>query len=88
MVSVLLKGLEVSKVSVPVVGGHAGVTIIPLLSQTQPAVEFTQEELEALTPRIQVSFGFWIEVYPALGVGDIRKLFSMITCAIGTSINI
>lgn len=48
-----LKGLEVSKVSVPVVGGHAGVTIIPLLSQTQPAVEFTQEELEALTPRIQ-----------------------------------
>ena len=45
--------------SVPVVGGHAGATIIPLLSQTQPAVEFTKEEIEALTPRIQV-----IEVSP------------------------
>jgi len=48
-----IKGLEVSKVSVPVVGGHAGATIIPLLSQTQPAVEFSKEEIEALTPRIQ-----------------------------------
>jgi len=48
-----LKGLDVSKVSVPVVGGHAGATIIPLLSQTQPVVEFTKEEIEALTPRIQ-----------------------------------
>merc|ERR1711974_395491 len=46
-------GLDVSKVSVPVVGGHAGATIIPLLSQTQPTVEFTKEEIEALTPRIQ-----------------------------------
>ena len=50
----LFQGLDVSKVSVPVVGGHAGATIIPLLSQTQPSVEFTKEEIEALTPRIQV----------------------------------
>jgi len=48
-----IKGLPVSSVSVPVVGGHAGATIIPLLSQTQPAVEFTKEQIEALTPRIQ-----------------------------------
>ena len=27
------KGLDVSATSVPVIGGHAGVTIIPLLSQ-------------------------------------------------------
>ena len=54
------QGLDVSKVSVPVVGGHAGATIIPLLSQTQPAVEFTKEEIEALTPRIQVLIG-WIK---------------------------
>ena len=27
------KGLDVSKVSVPVIGGHAGITILPLLSQ-------------------------------------------------------
>eukprot|EP00193_Tetraselmis_chui_P009689 CAMPEP_0177771448 /NCGR_PEP_ID=MMETSP0491_2-20121128/11597_1 /TAXON_ID=63592 /ORGANISM="Tetraselmis chuii, Strain PLY429" /LENGTH=372 /DNA_ID=CAMNT_0019288997 /DNA_START=84 /DNA_END=1202 /DNA_ORIENTATION=- len=48
-----LKGLPLKDVDVPVVGGHAGVTILPLLSQTFPKVTFTQEEIEALTPRIQ-----------------------------------
>lgn len=47
------KGLDVSKTNVPVIGGHAGVTILPLLSQVVPKVEFTDEELEALTVRIQ-----------------------------------
>eukprot|EP00899_Mesostigma_viride_P026458 jgi/Mesvir1/6998/Mv09135-RA.1 len=47
------KGLNVKDVDVPVVGGHAGVTILPLLSQTKPAVTFTQDELVALTGRIQ-----------------------------------
>ena len=27
------KGVDVSTVSVPVIGGHAGITILPLLSQ-------------------------------------------------------
>lgn len=48
-----LKGLDVNDVDVPVVGGHAGITILPLLSQAYPAVEFTAEEVEALTIRIQ-----------------------------------
>jgi len=48
-----LKGLPLKDVDVPVVGGHAGITILPLLSQTYPRVSFTQEEIEALTPRIQ-----------------------------------
>lgn len=48
-----LKGLDVSKTSVPVIGGHSGNTIIPLLSQCSPSVEFSTEQLEALTKRIQ-----------------------------------
>ncbi|XP_792004.2 malate dehydrogenase, mitochondrial [Strongylocentrotus purpuratus] len=48
-----IKGLDVSATSVPVIGGHAGVTIIPLLSQATPAVTFPQADLEALTVRIQ-----------------------------------
>jgi hypothetical protein len=32
------KGLSVADVDVPVVGGHAGVTILPLLSQARPAL--------------------------------------------------
>ena len=48
------QGLDVNKVDVPVIGGHAGATILPLLSQTTPAITFTDEEIAALTVRIQV----------------------------------
>ncbi|NTS75827.1 malate dehydrogenase [Catenovulum sp. SM1970] len=47
-----LKGLDVSEVKVPVIGGHSGTTILPLLSQVE-GVSFTEEEVAALTPRIQ-----------------------------------
>jgi malate dehydrogenase len=47
-----LKGVDVSTVKVPVIGGHSGTTILPLLSQVE-GVEFTAEEVAALTPRIQ-----------------------------------
>eukprot|EP01062_Namystynia_karyoxenos_P072472 TRINITY_DN6866_c0_g2_i1.p1 TRINITY_DN6866_c0_g2~~TRINITY_DN6866_c0_g2_i1.p1 ORF type:complete len:339 (+),score=103.37 TRINITY_DN6866_c0_g2_i1:86-1102(+) len=46
------KGLDVRQVDVNVIGGHSGATIVPLLSQVQ-GVEFTQEEVEQLTHRIQ-----------------------------------
>merc|ERR1712176_1598215 len=46
------KGNDVLKTNVPVVGGHAGTTIVPLLSQAEPAVTFTDEERDALTHRI------------------------------------
>ena len=39
--------------NVPVIGGHSGVTIVPLISQTTPAVSFPQELREKLTVRIQ-----------------------------------
>lgn len=48
-----LKGLDPARVSVPVIGGHAGKTIIPLISQCNPKVEFPQDQLQALTERIQ-----------------------------------
>ncbi|XP_002991213.2 malate dehydrogenase, chloroplastic [Selaginella moellendorffii] len=47
------KTLRLIDVDVPVVGGHAGITILPLLSKTRPKTEFTQEEIEKLTVRIQ-----------------------------------
>ncbi|KAM6558992.1 hypothetical protein CsatA_028231 [Cannabis sativa] len=46
-------GLDPREVDVPVVGGHAGVTILPLLSQVKPPSSFTQQEIEYLTDRIQ-----------------------------------
>jgi len=47
------KGLDVEQVHCPVVGGHAGATIIPLISQCTPPVSFPEEEREKLTVRIQ-----------------------------------
>ncbi|KAK4010862.1 malate dehydrogenase, mitochondrial [Daphnia magna] len=48
-----LKGLDPTTVNCPVIGGHAGITIIPLISQCQPAVSFPTDQLKALTERIQ-----------------------------------
>jgi len=45
------KNLKLIDVDVPVVGGHAGITILPLLSKTRPSVTFTEEETEELTKR-------------------------------------
>lgn len=47
------KQLRLIDVDVPVVGGHAGITILPLLSKTKPFVGFTDQEVETLTVRIQ-----------------------------------
>lgn len=47
-----LKGIAPEDVSVNVIGGHSGTTILPLLSQVQN-VEFTDQEVIDLTDRIQ-----------------------------------
>jgi len=47
------KGLDPSVVNIPVIGGHAGITIIPVFSQAKPAVEFPKDQHEALVKRIQ-----------------------------------
>ncbi len=45
-------GKSTDEVNVNVIGGHSGVTILPLLSSI-PGVELAQADIEALTPRIQ-----------------------------------
>ncbi|WP_421355435.1 malate dehydrogenase [Pseudocitrobacter faecalis] len=47
-----LKGKKATEVEVPVIGGHSGVTILPLLSQI-PGVSFSDQEVADLTKRIQ-----------------------------------
>lgn len=48
-----VKSLDPQQVKVPVIGGHSGAAIIPVLSQTCPKVELTDDEAKALTHRIQ-----------------------------------
>ncbi|MGD8420979.1 MAG: malate dehydrogenase, partial [Gammaproteobacteria bacterium] len=45
-------GKSTDEVDVNVIGGHSGVTILPLLSSV-PGVELSQADIEKLTPRIQ-----------------------------------
>lgn len=46
-------GVDPGTVQVPVIGGHAGVTILPLLSQAMPAFALSEQEIAQLTERIQ-----------------------------------
>jgi malate dehydrogenase len=46
------KGFDVNKTKVTVIGGHAGTTIVPLLSQVEPKATFADAERDALTHRI------------------------------------
>merc|ERR1711934_373793 len=48
-------GLDVSQMSIPVIGGHAGASILPLLSRSTPECKskLTDEQIAALTDRIQ-----------------------------------
>jgi malate dehydrogenase len=48
-----LKKLDVENTVVNVIGGHSGVTIIPLLSQMKPSTKLTDDEIKRLTERIQ-----------------------------------
>lgn len=55
--SALGKPTEAPKYKIPVVGGHSGTTIVPLLSQAEPKVDASlldnQAELEKVVNRIQ-----------------------------------
>lgn len=46
-------GVDPREVNCPVIGGHAGVTIIPLVSQCTPSLTLPEDKLKALTERIQ-----------------------------------
>lgn len=45
--------MDPQAIKVPVIGGHSGVTILPIISQCQPCFTGDQETIEKLTERIQ-----------------------------------
>lgn len=46
-------GVDVADVDVPVIGGHAGTTILPLFSQATPSHSLSDEQIDALSKRTQ-----------------------------------
>nr|KJB22115.1 hypothetical protein B456_004G030200 [Gossypium raimondii] len=45
--------IKVAYVNVPVVGGHAGITILPLFSQATPKANLAEGDIKVLTKRTQ-----------------------------------
>lgn len=45
--------LDSKIVNIPVIGGHSGVTIIPVLSQSKPVLDLPKDKIKTLTERIQ-----------------------------------
>lgn len=70
------KRLDVSKVSVPVIGGHSGITILPVLSQTTPSCTFTDEEAAKLTDRIQNAGTEVVEAKAGAGSATLSMAFA------------
>lgn len=74
-------GLDPREVNVPVIGGHAGVTILPILSQVKPSVSFTQEETEHLTSRIQNGGTEVVEAKAGAGSATLSMAFAAVKFA-------
>lgn len=68
--------MDPTKVSVPVVGGHSGNTIVPLLSQASPQVSFSKEELDKLTKRIQNAGTEVVEAKAGAGSATLSMAFA------------
>ncbi|KAF5202010.1 Malate dehydrogenase, glyoxysomal [Thalictrum thalictroides] len=69
-------GIDPREVNVPVVGGHAGVTILPLLSQVKPPCSFTPEEINYLTDRIQNGGTEVVEAKAGTGSATLSMAFA------------
>ncbi|KAM0924926.1 hypothetical protein ACQ4PT_004803 [Festuca glaucescens] len=69
-------GVDPREVSVPVVGGHAGITILPLLSQVSPPCSFTPDEISYLTNRIQNGGTEVVEAKAGAGSATLSMAFA------------
>jgi malate dehydrogenase len=57
------KGVDVSKVSIPVIGGHSGNTIVPLLSQVSPSLSFSKVKRKQKTFPLRPTINQYITTY-------------------------
>jgi malate dehydrogenase len=69
-------GVAAADVEVPVIGGHAGKTIIPLFSQAKPAVNFDAETTAALLQRIQFGGDEVVEAKAGAGSATLSMAYA------------
>lgn len=75
--------------SVPVIGGHSGITIIPLISQCKPSVSFPEDKLKALTGRIQDAGTEVVKAKAGTGSATLSMAFAgaRFTCSLIRALN-
>jgi len=61
---------------VPVVGGHSGNTIVPLFSQTKPAVDIPADKLDALVNRVQFGGDEVVKAKDGLGSATLSMAYA------------
>ncbi len=67
---------------VPVVGGHAGETIVPLLSQANPPLlKMSQPDIEALDKRIQEAGTEVVDAKAGAGSATLSMAYAAVQCA-------
>ena len=71
-----LRNLDPREVSLPVIGGHSGKTILPVLSQATPSLSLSEEEAAKLTYRIQDAANVVINAKNGRGSATLATAFA------------
>lgn len=69
------QNFDVNKMNVPVIGGHAGTTILPLLSQV-PGAKFSDDDIAKLTHRIQFGGDEVVEAKAGAGSATLSMAYA------------
>lgn len=64
------------KLTIPVVGGHSGNTIVPLFSQAKPSVSIPSDKLDALVNRVQFGGDEVVKAKDGLGSATLSMAYA------------
>jgi malate dehydrogenase len=68
------------KLTIPVIGGHSGETIVPLFSLAKPPVNITGEALDKLTHRVQYGGDEVVKAKDGLGSATLSMAYAGYRC--------
>ncbi|PKS11886.1 hypothetical protein jhhlp_001180 [Lomentospora prolificans] len=71
-----ITGKATSELTVPVIGGHSGETIVPLFSKTTPSVSIPDDKYDALVNRVQFGGDEVVKAKDGLGSATLSMAFA------------
>ncbi|KAI4464922.1 malate and lactate dehydrogenase [Holotrichia oblita] len=72
-----MKGLDPRKVTCPVVGGHSLLTMVPLLSQCNPPINFSEDETVELFNKVRIAGEEVVRAKAGNGAAQIAMAYSL-----------